>query len=300
MRPHSIIVRSKSDSFSFTRVPILAGDRIAIRSSQHYFPNMSMKHSTPRLSRGSRSGFTLVEMLVVIVIIITLAFLSFSVASKMRDRANNIASISKMREIGTGIGMYLGDNSHLPRFSGTGVSPALSTANTLTHAYVLQPYLGLATPTSAVQYAEVFHPPGLKPDNMSGKKNWYDVTCYAMYSTNDIHKTKAYFPKGVLSDSTGADVGPFGRTGTGGNPSSTGWSSPMFDRALAKYSEDNQGKVANLSAVPAMLEINAQYPGIKGSWPWAVPQKPMRGDHVNVLYFDWHVDSVKPDFFYKP
>lgn len=232
----------------------------------------------------------------VIVIVITLAALSFSVVSKMRDRSNNIVAITKMREIGSGINMYLSDNGRLPRFSGTGVSSTLSTANTLTHAYVLQSYIGLPEPTSTVRYAEVFRPPGLKADNMSGKKNWYEVTAYAMYSTNDIHKSKAYFPKGAMTDSTGADVGPFGRNGTGGNPTSNGWTSAMFDSALAKYSADNQGKRADISMVPMMMEISAK----QKSWPWPVPQKPVRGSHVNVLYFDGHVDSVKPDFYYKP
>lgn len=261
-----------------------------------------MNRSNPKgfPNRNQRCGFTLVELLVVILIIITLAALSFSVVSKMRDRANNIAAITKMREIGTGINMYLSDNNRLPRFSGTGVSSALSTANTLTHAYVLQSYLGLPEPTSTKQYAEVFRPPGLKTENMSGAKNWYDVTAYAMYSTNDIHKSKAFFPKGVMTDSTGADVGPFGRNGTGGNPSSEGWSPALFDSALAKYSAENNGKIVDISMVPMMLDINAQYPGIKGSWPWTVPQKPVRKDHVNVLYFDGHVGSVKPDYFYKP
>ena len=185
-------------------------------------------------------------------------------------------------------------------FSGTGVSAAVSTGNKLTHAYVLQSYLGLPEPTSKVRYAEIFRPPGLKRDNMSGKSNWYDVTCYAMYSTNDIHKSKAFFPKGVMTDSSGADVGPFGRNGSGGNPTTEGWSAAMMESALVKYSNDNGDRIANLTMVPAMLEINSTYPGIKGSWPWAVPKVPVRGDHVNVLYFDGHAGSVPPDYFYKP
>ncbi|MEO5715856.1 MAG: prepilin-type N-terminal cleavage/methylation domain-containing protein [Luteolibacter sp.] len=249
-----------------------------------------------------RSGFTLVELLIVIIIIATLAALGFSVIKRVRERANNVVALANMRQIGTGIGMYMSDNDHLPRFSGTGVSPILSTDSKYerSHANVLQSYLGLAEPSSKIQYAEVFRPVGIKSDNMAGQKNWYDVTAYAMYSTNDIYKTKAYLPKGTFADSTGADVGPFGRTGTGGNPSSDGWKPGYLDKGLAKYSADNGGQTADLSMVPIMLEINAQYPSIKGSWPWAVPQKPVRGDHVNVLYFDWHVDSVKPDFFYKP
>lgn len=248
------------------------------------------------------TGFTLVELLIVIVILAVLAALSFSVTKRVRMKAYNTVSLANMRQIGVALTAYQSDNDHLPRFSGTGVSPVLSTDSSLarTHANVLQPYLGLAEPTSKRQYADIFKPPGLGSDNMNGQKNWYDLTCYAMYSTNDIHASKCYFPKGTITDSAGTDVGPFGRTGTGGNPTSEGWKMSYFDSALAKYSTNNPGKSATLAMVPAMLEINAKYPGIKGSWPWAVPAKPVRVDHVNVLYFDGHADSVTPEYFYKP
>lgn len=255
-------------------------------------------HSDPQTNRA----FTLVELLVVIVIIITLAAVTFVVVSKMRDRANNVLAVTKMREIGVGIASYTSDTGHLPRFAGTGVSSIYCTHGNhgTTHANVLQPYLGIPEPNDSDQHAEIFHPPGLKSNNMAGKKHWYEVTSFAMYSTNDIHKSKAYFPKGVMSDSNGVDVGPFGRTGTGGNPTSEGWTTGVFDRALQKYSDDNGGKLADVSMVPAMIEINADFPTIKGSWPWPVPHEVIRGDHVNVLYFDWHVGSVKPNYFYKP
>lgn len=242
------------------------------------------------------TGFTLTELLVVIVIIITLAVLSFSVTTHMRDRANDTKAVMNIRQIGVAIASYMSENQRLPRFSGTGVSPALSTSNKLTHACVLQSYLGLEEPTSVIHYAEVFKPPGLKRDQMNGRANWYEVTCYGMYSTNDIHKSKAYLPKGTLADSAGIDVGPFGRNGTGGNPTSEGWSYAVLDRALQKFATDNGGRVPDLSMVPAMMELNSK----QRNWPWPVPPTPIRGDHVNVLYFDWHVGSVKPDYFYKP
>lgn len=259
-----------------------------------------MKTQSQRFRTSDTAGFTLTEMMVVIIIVVTLAVLSFSIINKMRNRANDALAVANMRQIGEAIATFASENQRLPRFAGAGVSPALSTANTLTQAYVLRSYLGLPEPTGTIHRAEIFKPPGLKPSNMSGKQNWYELTCYVMYSTNDIHKSKAYLPKGVMADSTGADVGPFGRNGTGGNPSTEGWPLGMLDRAMSKFSSDNGGRIVDLSMIPAMMEINAEHPTIKGSWPWPVPEKPVRGDHVNVLYFDWHVGSVKPDFFFKP
>jgi prepilin-type N-terminal cleavage/methylation domain-containing protein/prepilin-type processing-associated H-X9-DG protein len=247
-----------------------------------------------------RRGFTLVELLVVILLVVVLAGVALLLAGRMRDKADNATAVLNMRQIGVAIACFMSDNQRLPRFSGTGVSAAYSTANKLTHAFVLQPYLGIDEPSSTLRYAEIFKPPGLKRGMMNGKSGWQELTCFAMYSTNDITKTKAFLPKGTVSDSAGIDVGPFGRTGTGGNPTSEGWNSAMLESGLQKFSDANGGRIVNLSMVPAMLEINAAFPTIKGSWPWPVPSKPVRGDHVNVLYFDWHVGSVKPDYFYKP
>jgi type II secretory pathway pseudopilin PulG len=235
-------------------------------------------------------------LLVVIVIVAVLATISLTIVRSMRNRANDSLAVMNMRQIGLGIAGFMSDNQRLPRFSGTGVSSALSTADTLTHAYVLQPYLGLEEPSSKIQYVELFKPPGLKRDQMNGKANWYELRCYGMYHTNDIYKTKAYLPKGTLSDSAGIDVGPFGRNGTGGNPTSDGWKTAILDRALQKFATDNGGKAPDLSMVPAMMELYAS----QKKWPWAVPSTPVRGDHVNVLYFDWHVGSVSPDYFFKP
>lgn len=234
--------------------------------------------------------------MVVVIIVVVLALVAFSLITRMRNRANDVSALMNMRQIGVGIASHLSDKQRLPRFTGTGVSAALSTSNTLTHAYVLQPYIGLQEPTSKIQYAEIFKPPGIKSEHMNGRTNWHEVTCYGMYSTNDVHKTKAYLPKGTLTDSAGIDVGPFGRNGTGGNPTSDGWTSAILDRGLQKFAAENGGKIPDLSIVPAMMELN----GEQKKWPWPVPPTPIRGDHVNVLYFDWHVGSVKPDYFFKP
>ena len=262
------------------------------------------RHRNPHLTvasgtRPARAGFTLVELLVVISIVLTLAALTIGVVVKIRQRADNILAISNMQQVGAAIASYMAEFEHLPTFMDVGVSPAYSTNMPYTQASVLQPYLGLAEPTSNTQYALIFRPPGLKPDNMGGMKNWYDVTSYAMYSSDYISSTKAYLPKGVVTGDDGQDVAPFGRYSGGGKPVD-GWRPAQIDAALTRFTAASGGKIATLSKVPAMFEINAEYPSIQGSWPWPVPKKALRKDHVNVLYFDWHVDSVPPKFFFTP
>ena len=252
----------------------------------------------PLIASAKHPGFTLVELLVVITIILTLAAMSLATFTKLRARADNILAIENMRQIGVAIASYASDNDHLPTFMDAGVSAAISTANLYTQAYVLQPYLGLAEPTSTVQHAEIFRAPGLKADNMNNRKHWYEVTCYAMYSADYLAANKSYLPKGMVTDIDGEDVGPFGRVVN--NVATPGWKMAQLDAALARYTANNGGRIATISKVPAMFEINTKYPSVRGSWPWTTPKKPLRGDHVNVLYFDWRVDAVTPKFLYSP
>jgi prepilin-type N-terminal cleavage/methylation domain-containing protein/prepilin-type processing-associated H-X9-DG protein len=92
--------------------------------------------------RGVRkSAFTLIELLVVIAIIAILAAILFPVFAQARERARMSACLSNMRQIGTGLMMYVQDyDETYPycRFHGADAMLA-------THAYVwrnaIRPYL---------------------------------------------------------------------------------------------------------------------------------------------------------------
>jgi prepilin-type N-terminal cleavage/methylation domain-containing protein/prepilin-type processing-associated H-X9-DG protein len=56
-----------------------------------------------------RRGFTLIELLVVIAIIAILAAILFPVFAQARDKARSISCLSNMKQIGTGIMMYVQD-----------------------------------------------------------------------------------------------------------------------------------------------------------------------------------------------
>ncbi len=69
---------------------------------------MKRKPNSIRLS----AGFTLVELLVVIVIIGALAALAMTMTGKMKIRGDSAKSVMNMRQIGSAVGVYMADNSN--------------------------------------------------------------------------------------------------------------------------------------------------------------------------------------------
>src|SRR5205809_4296461 len=61
------------------------------------------------MRRSRRFAFTLIELLVVIAIIAILAAILFPVFAQARERARMTTCVSNMRQIGTGLMMYVQD-----------------------------------------------------------------------------------------------------------------------------------------------------------------------------------------------
>lgn len=98
------------------------------------------------MKRQEKSGFTLIELLVVIAIIAILAAILFPVFAQAREKARQTACISNMRQIGTGLLMYVQDfdgnyspirvvDSSATRY------PDLPTDSIQTWRNVVQPYI---------------------------------------------------------------------------------------------------------------------------------------------------------------
>ncbi|MHB1455872.1 MAG: type II secretion system protein [Armatimonadota bacterium] len=60
--------------------------------------------------RRNQKGFTLIELLVVIAIIAILAAILFPVFAKAREAARQTSCLSNMKQLGTALQMYMGDN----------------------------------------------------------------------------------------------------------------------------------------------------------------------------------------------
>lgn len=61
-------------------------------------------------SRRRYRGLTLTELMVVIVIIVVLASISFPISKRMKDSANALTCMSNLRQVGSAMLMYAGDN----------------------------------------------------------------------------------------------------------------------------------------------------------------------------------------------
>jgi prepilin-type N-terminal cleavage/methylation domain-containing protein/prepilin-type processing-associated H-X9-DG protein len=258
-----------------------------------------MPHGSPPFRE--QRAFTLVELLVVIGIIAILAALLFPVVGKVRAKADNTKCLSNLRQIGVAINLYATDNDNgLPGPIGSGVSGTLVNTGTLALVYKLQPYLDLPEPTANPIHPEILHCPAIKGEALAGQPDWWNVTSMVMYSNNDLPPLKRYLPDHPIEDGAGQSwpIGPWGRTNS--NPPTPGWNRATLQDSIDKTKVDANGNPPTLFMIPAIYETDGEYPPQgKSAWPWAVPPTAAHGDHINVLFFDWHVGSV-PRGSYSP
>ena len=94
----------------------------------------------------THAGFTLIELLVVIAIIAILAAILFPVFAQARDKARALACLSNMRQIGSGVQMYIQDYDETIFFRSTTNADstrihAATSGNPLKWWNMLMPYL---------------------------------------------------------------------------------------------------------------------------------------------------------------
>src|SRR5687768_8296107 len=107
--------------------------------------------NTQRQTPNANPGFTLIELLVVIAIIAVLAAILFPVFAQAREKARQTACLSNMKQIGTGMMMYIQDfdetypmNQYfMPTATGTSTDPRYRLWN-----LVVAPYIKNADTTS--------------------------------------------------------------------------------------------------------------------------------------------------------
>ena len=91
--------------------------------------------------RATRKGFTLIELLVVIAIIAILAAILFPVFAQARAKARQAACLSNMKQIGTGVTMYIQDYDENYPVDSTAFAPADDPQTWASWMQEVQPYI---------------------------------------------------------------------------------------------------------------------------------------------------------------
>lgn len=101
-------------------------------------------HGLPR-SRNGSSGFTLTELMVVIVMIAVLATIAFSLSVKVLASARQAGGVAVMRQVGIATAAFIQENNdHMPGpIAANGQLPNYSNPRSGTLFSQLSPYLGL-------------------------------------------------------------------------------------------------------------------------------------------------------------
>lgn len=244
---------------------------------------------SPMKTRPPQSGFTLLELLAGIAILAVLSALLLPAVGKIRNSTDRTKCVSNLRTLGIAINLYATDNDdRLPGPCPTGLGRTLVDNQRTQMIYHLQPYLDLPTPTASPVYPEILHCPSLRNVSFGTPMKWQDITLYAAYSNVDLPADKRYLKDRQIVDDNGTSwpVGPWGRSNS--TPGYPGWKRITISSQIDETKTLPGGGKPTLATIPAIREIDASLK----TWPWPTPPKAVHGAFHNVLFFDWHVESV--------
>lgn len=220
---------------------------------------MKIRYQTPR----SHKGFTLVELLVVILIVAVLAVLSFMGVSMFIKKASAAKDSSTLRQISVAINMYASEhNDYLPGPLFTGQTPVYNRvpSNNIKEwrrlADCLAPYMGYEDPKSGEP---------IEPMLSSWQKDTASKNAPAYYMQQKLPMGE----NGVLFQC------PWGKPAPAGTDERT----PMkLQTVLAQ---------PRTSRTWAMTEVDQTHPDIGNpEWKSQTPPGMIHGNYRLALYFD--------------
>lgn len=223
---------------------------------------------TPKPSNKYHAAFTMVELLVVITIIAVLAALLFSLASRMRTNASSAISTSNLRQIGTAIMAYAGDNNsslpgpiltdHFPRYQNNAVSGQLG--------WLLRDHLASerqpANPQPRMFYTAALDYPAAKTEAKNPRSSPQPTYLVFAKQTDELTRT-TFWPLGNYNESAAGSKTP-----------------TMTTAQLA--GKEMRGKPWITETDQTLRPSTSRY---------GAPKEPPHGKSRNTLMFDF---SVKP------
>lgn len=216
----------------------------------------------------SRKGFSLIEILIGISILILLLGLLIMGIGKLRDKSHTTVCLTNLRSIGTAVQLYMNDNHGFlpgPYTSGQKLGYSLSRYSDRYHIpRTLGHYLNLPPATQENQYASSIACPGWRAN--LGPLAEIDPVLKEPLST------PAYLILGntLLIDGTRAN--PWGYSVHGTEP------------RMYQLIDDPRSQVA-------IWDIDSK---LVSSWKNQIPEFPVHNGKRNALFFDFHVESLLP------
>jgi len=218
---------------------------------------------------GGGCAFTLIELLVVIAIIGILAALLLPALGRAKRRAQAVACVSNMKQIGAALHMWVDDNrGWLPPGgrSATGLfvgQTAQYDANKRAMlVFYLATLLGEPAPDAVSRSAKVFQCPGNRYESASVAAGLKPKTFYGLIAKDQLGLP--WMPYGYPADEV---------TWNEGQPPH-------------RMSELN--RFGGLSRLWTLVDVDQRAPGYP-KWRDTTPRAPAHGESRNYLFFDGHV-----------
>lgn len=225
------------------------------------FPRGSVSRRRGPFRRNAGGGFSLVELLSAIAVLVVLAAIVIGVLMGAKRSADTVICQNNMRSIGLAIVLYVNDHDGYvpgPVSGGQKLGYSTSRASDRYHLpRLVGTYLGLPDPKPEAQFAEAIACPAWLANLGPGA---------------DPLSTPAYLAKGGAMMVDGSKATPWGSS-----------SDPSKPPRLLREILDPEKAIA-------LMDIDST---VVGSWPGQIPARPVHAGYQNALYWDFHVEQVR-------
>ena len=219
-------------------------------------------------------AFSLIELITVIAVIAILASLLFPALNYWRKKGDSVQCVSQLRQIGVGIGLYMGDNNG--EFPGPLTSKQASTYNKDTQGSLAQKlekyyHSNPASPNSQnlpqVQIPNFLCPAAARlvssPTSPTYMVNMLDFPAYKQPPWGNIALNQQPLTQSALTNLSDALVGD----------------DPLTPSTLWAVKDGDQDYFRDMNFF--------------ASDPSGLPQHPAHDTHRNALFYDFHVAPVQ-------